>query len=70
MKVALVTTGRLEFLALPKALRSLFPAHEFESVDAGSNQPFHGFTSNPVRPLQPQTPWATRATSSRPRSAP
>jgi hypothetical protein len=56
VRVALVTTGLLEFLALPQALHALFPAHEFESVDAGSNQPFHGFTSNPVRPLRSADP--------------
>jgi hypothetical protein len=29
MRVSLITTGRMELLALPQALTTLFPGHEF-----------------------------------------
>ncbi len=55
MRVALIPTGRMELLGLPKLLERLFPAHAFQSLgrDWGSplssKEPLHGFTSRPVR---------------------
>lgn len=53
MRVSLITTGRMEFLALPEAFARLFPSHTFyaEAMHPGSAGPFNGFTSARVRPL-------------------
>lgn len=47
MRVALLTTGRMEFYGLPKALWQLFPEHDFTCIPkiAGSDEPWDGFTS-------------------------
>lgn len=44
-RVLLLTTGRLEHQALGNSLRRVFPGHRFETT----SEPFHSFTSAPVR---------------------
>lgn len=49
MRVAIVPTGRMEWLALPEALHRSFPGHDFYAVPDtalyGSRGPHDGFTS-------------------------
>lgn len=55
MRVALLVTGKLEYLGLTPALRQLFPEHEFECVSrlpSPEQQCFNGFTSTPL-PIEP-----------------
>jgi hypothetical protein len=56
MRVALITTGRMELLALPGALKAMFPAHEFVAEPHRPGEPFSGFTCKPVRALSPSDP--------------
>lgn len=56
MRVALVTTGRMELLALPGSLARLFPDHvfyaeSFRTTHTGRREPFPGYTSARARPL-------------------
>ncbi len=48
MRVALVTTGKMELLGLPSALKLLFPEHTFLSEESRPGEPFPGFTSKRV----------------------
>jgi hypothetical protein len=52
MRVALITTGKLELWGLPAVLDHLFPGHVFEALERLPGEPFHGFTSKPVKPLE------------------
>src|SRR5690348_506671 len=54
MRVAILPTGRMEFLGVPPALEVLFPAHEFHSISKRPNdkEPFDSFTSS-GKPLVP-----------------
>jgi hypothetical protein len=61
MRVALITTGQMEFLGLPAMLTALFPGHQFFAEPALPNKPYHGFTSATVRPLQPDDPLGNAA---------
>ncbi len=46
MKVGLITTGKMELLALPAALKELFGAHEFLAIPmTPPSTPFNGMTS-------------------------
>jgi hypothetical protein len=50
MRVAVLPTGRMELLGLPRALEALFPDHEFRSIcqfpkRPGEEVPFDSFTS-------------------------
>ncbi len=52
MRIAILPTGRMEWEALPQALQSLFPQHEFYSLPTemevksyGEDFPAHSFTS-------------------------
>lgn len=45
MHITLITTGKMELLALPSALNRLFPGHTFEAVEDISGRPFSSFTS-------------------------
>ena len=56
MRVSLITTGDMEFLALPQALGRLFPGQEFYAEPYQPNRPFHGFTANKVGALHPTDP--------------
>jgi hypothetical protein len=51
MRVAVVTTGQMERLALASALQRLFPDHVFETLERIPGMPFDGFTSVTVRPV-------------------
>lgn len=55
MRVAIVPTGRMEWLALPEALQRLFPEHDFYSVPEqrayDSGGPLNGFTSCVISPV-------------------
>lgn len=58
MRIALLVTGKLEYLGLAQALRRLFSDHEFECVPRStvSDQPwFDGFTSSPLPSREPRT---------------
>lgn len=47
MRVALITTGAMEFAGLASALHRLFPDHDFEALRRGPDSGnFDGFTSN------------------------
>jgi len=48
MRISIVPTGKLELCALGKALKNLFPNHDFISVSKVGDEPFDGFTSNPL----------------------
>lgn len=57
MRVALITTGKMEIKALPKALDRLFPGHDFDAPAMNQRgDPFPGFTSSRVRSLAPEDP--------------
>lgn len=56
MRVSLITTGRMELLALPDALKGIFPEHEFHAEPFRPGAPFPGFTSSKVRALASTDP--------------
>lgn len=52
MRVALLPTGEAEFRGLPRALKALFPSHDFVCEGRAPERPHFGFTSSVVDPAR------------------